>query len=329
MRSQRLFATAVLAMLAALTLPIQEAWAQGANWPVRPVRMVVTQPPGGGNDAIARLIAPELQAALGQPVIVDNKPGAGGNIATVFVARQPADGYSLLLTPSSHVGNVYFFANLPYDPIKDFEPISQVTSTPFIFVVNSSTPVNSMKEFLAYARAHPGMAYGSAGIGQPHHTAGELLKSMAAIDVMHVPYKGGAGVVTALLSREIGFTIGAIPPLLPHIRSGKLRVLAAAGPKRTSLMPEVPTIAEAADLPGYEMSSWAGVLGPAGLPRPLVERLCTELNRIVQQHEGVREKLAASGIEPLGTTPERFMEIMKAQLVQYAKITRDAGIKPE
>ena len=326
MRAQRKFAAAILAVLA---LSMQDAWAQNANWPARPVRMVVTQPPGGGNDAIARLIAPELQGAIGQPVIVDNKPGAGGNIATVFVAKQPADGYTLLLTPSSHVGNLYFFANLPYDPIKDFEPISQVTSTPFIFVVNSSTPVKSMKEFLAYARAHPGMAYGSAGIGQPHHTAGELLKSMAAIDVMHVPYKGGAGVVTALLSREIGFTIGAIPPLLPHIRSGKLRVLAAAGPKRTLLMPDVPTIAEAAELPGYEMSSWAGVLGPAGLPKPLVDRLSTELNRIVQQQEGVREKLAASGIEPLGTTPERFMEIMKAQLVQYAKITRDAGITPE
>ena len=326
MCTRRLFMTAALA---ALALPISNALAQGASWPARPIHIVVTQPPGGGNDAVARLIATNLQPALGQPVIVENKPGAGGNIATVYVAKQPADGYTLLLTPSSHVGNVYFFAKLPYDPINDFEPISQVSTTPFIFVVNASTPVASMKEFLAYARANPGLTYGSAGIGQPHHTAGELLKSMARIDVVHVPYKGAAGVVPALLSREITFTIGAINSLLPHIRSGKLRVLAAAGGQRTALLPDVPTIAEAAELPGYQMSSWAGVLAPAGTPRALVSRLSTEINRIIQGSESVRKKLTASGIEPLGTTPERFMEVMKAQLVQYAKITKEAGIKPE
>jgi tripartite-type tricarboxylate transporter receptor subunit TctC len=204
-----------------------------------------------------------------------------------------------------------------------------VSTTPFIFVVNANTPVTSMKEFLAYARAKPGLTYGSSGIGQPHHTAGELLKSMAGIDVVHVPYKGAAGVVPALLSGEIGFTIGAINSLLPHIRSGKLRVLAAAGPKRTALLPDVPTIAEAAELPGYQMSSWAGVLAPAGTPKGIVDRLSAEINRIVQNPQTVKEKLTASGIEPLGTTPERFMEIMKEQLVQYAKITREAKIKPE
>lgn len=323
MTTRGLFFTAAVAVLS-----IANALAQSATWPARPIRIVVTQPPGGGNDAVARLIASNLQPVLGQPVIVENKPGAGGNIATVYVARQPADGYTLLVTPSSHVGNVYFFAKLPYDPIKDFEPISLVSTTPFIFVVNASTPVTSMKEFLAYARAHPGLTYGSSGIGQPHHTAGELLKSMAGIEVVHVPYKGAAGVVPALLSREITFTIGAINSLLPHIRSGKLRVLAAAGPKRTVLLPDVPTIAEAAQLPGYEMSSWAGILAPAGTPRNVVDRLSAEINRVIE-NPAVREKLTSSGIEPLGTTPERFMEVMKAQLVQYAKITRDAGIKPE
>jgi len=298
-------------------------------WPSRPIHIVVTQPPGGGNDAIARLLANSLQPVLGQPVIVENKPGAGGNIATVYVAKQQADGYNLLLTPSSHVGNVYFFAKLPYDPIKDFEPITLISTTPFIFVVNSNSPATSMMEFLAYARARPGLTYGSAGIGQPHHTAGELLKSMAGIEVVHVPYKGAAGVVPALLSGEIDFTIGAINSLLAHIRSGKLRVLAAAGAARTTLLPEVPTIAEAAQLPGYEMSSWAGLLAPAGTPRAIVNRLNIETNQVLRNSSGVKEKLMAAGIEPIGTSPERFMEIMKEQLVQYAKITTEAGIKPE
>ena len=325
MFTRRLFITGALA---ALSITAGNAFAQGTAWPTRPIHIAVTQPPGGGNDAIARLIASGLQPVLGEPVVVDNKPGAGGNIATVYVAKQPADGYTLLLTPSSHVGNVYFFANLPYDPIKDFEPISQVSSTPFIFVVNAGLPVKSMKEFLAYARSHPGLSYGSAGIGQPHHTAGELLKSMAHIDVVHVPYKGAAGVVPALLSGEIAFTIGAINSLLPHIRSGKLRVLAAAGSKRTPLLPDVPTIAEAADLPGYEMTSWAGVLAPAGTSKSIVDRLSTEINRVIRDPQ-VSAKLTAMGIEPIGTSPERFMEVMKAQLVQYAKITKEANIRPE
>lgn len=325
MLMRRLIMVGALVML---SLPAGNALAQSATWPTRPLHVVVTQPPGGGNDAIARLIAANLQLALGQPVVVENKPGAGGNIATVHVARQPADGHTLLLTPSSHVGNVYFFANLPYDPIKDFAPISLVSSTPFILVVNASTPATSMKEFLSYARAKPGLTYGSAGIGQPHHTAGELLKSMAGIDVVHVPYKGAAGVVPALLSGEISFTIGAINSLLPHIRSGKLRVLAAAGSKRTVLLPDVPTIAEAADLPGYEMTSWAGMLAPAGTSAAIVDRLSTQINRIIRDPQ-VGDKLTASGIEPIGTTPQRFMEIMKAQLVQYGKITREANIKPE
>ena len=314
-------------VLCALFFAVPDVGAQG-TWPARPIHIVVTQPPGGGNDAVARLIAGALQPVLGQPVVVENKPGAGGNIATAYVAKQPPDGYNLLVTPSSHVGNVYFFAKLPYDPIKDFEPISLVSTTPFIFVVNANLPVNNMMEFLAYARAHPGLTYGSSGIGQPHHTAGELLKSMAKIDVVHVPYKGAAGVVPALLSGEIDFTIGAINSLLPHIRSGKLRVLAAAGATRTALLPDVPTLAEAAQLPGYEMSSWAGLLAPAGTPKPIIERLSTETNQILRT-ASVREKLAVAGIEPLGTTPERFLEIEKANLVQYAKITKEAGIVPE
>jgi tripartite-type tricarboxylate transporter receptor subunit TctC len=314
----------------ALSFPVGQAWSQGAPWPARSVRIVANLPPGGSNDLLARLLAERLQPVLGQPVIVENKPGAGGNIGTEYVARQPADGYTLLLTPSSHVVNPYFFAKLPYDPIKDFEPISLINTIPFVLTVNASMPATSMKEFLAYARANPGkLTYGSAGIGQPHHLAAEMLKSMTGIDILHVPYKGAGGIVPALLGGEISFTVGAINSLLPHIRTGKLRALAVVGGTRASLLPDVPTIAEAVPLPGYELTSWTGVLAPARTPRAIVERLSAEINRIMHDPQMVKEKLTPLGIQPVGTTPEQFMDIIKAELAQYGKITRDANIKPE
>jgi tripartite-type tricarboxylate transporter receptor subunit TctC len=184
-----------------------------------------------------------------------------------------------------------------------------------------------MMEFLAYARAHPGLTYGSSGIGQPHHTAAELLKSMTGINIVHVPYKGAAGVVPALLSGEITFTIGAINSLLPHFRSGKLRALAVADSTRTSALPEVPTIGET--VPGYEMNTWTGMLAPAGTPRAIVDRLYTEINRILRDPQIVKDRLAANGLEPKGTTPGEFSEIIKAELTMYAKLAKDANIKPE
>jgi tripartite-type tricarboxylate transporter receptor subunit TctC len=289
---------------------------------------VVPMTPGGANDFVARVIAERLQSALGQPVMVENKPGAGGNIGTEYVAKRPADGYTLLLTPNAHVINPYFYAKLPYDPIKDFEPISLVFTIPFVLTVNATLPVTSMKEFLAYARANPGkLTYGSAGIGQPHHLAAELLKSMTGIDIVHVPYKGASGIVPALLSGEIDFTIGAINSLLPHFRSGKLRALAVAGSTRTSALPEIPTIGEV--VPGYAMDVWTGMLAPAGTPRAIVDRLNTEVNRILRDPQIIKDRLAANGLEPKGTTPEQFSEIIKAELAMYAKLAKDANIKPE
>lgn len=320
----------MVAGLAGLSLRAAEVLAQGATWPARLVRIVVPLPPGGSNDFLARLLADQLQARLGQAVVVENKPGGGGNIATEYVARQPADGYTLLLTPNSLVINVSFFAKLPYDPIKDFEPITLLGSVPFLLAVNASTPVNSMTEFLSYARANPGkLTYGTAGIGQPHHLAAELLRSTTGIDIVHVPYKGAAGIVPALLAGEISFTIGAINSLLPHFRTGKLRAIAVAGATRTALLPDTPTIAEAVPLPGYELEAWVGVLAPAGTPRPIIDRLNAEMNRIVRDPQIIREKLTPIGIEPLGTSPERFMEVIKTDLTKYAKIARDAGVKPE
>ena len=304
--------------------------AQAQTWPTRPLRFVVPLTQGGANDLIARILAERLQGPLGQPVVVENRPGAGGNVGTEFVAKQPPDGHTILLSANTHVINVSFFAKLPYDPLKDFEPISLIGTIPFVFAVNANTPVATAKEFIELARSKRGtITYGTAGIGTPHHLAAELLKSMTGIEMEHVPYKGAASLVPALVGGEISCTIGAINTLLPHFRSGRLRALAVAEAKRTSLLPEVPTIAEAVPAPGYAIDVWFGVLAPAGTPRPIIDRLNTETNKIMRDPQLARERLNPIGIEAVGTTPERYLEVMKADLVKYAKIAKDANIKPE
>src|SRR5713226_1417316 len=245
---------AALALSAVLALPLGGARAQGGAWPSRPMRFIVPLPPGGSPDYLSRLLAEHLQPVLGQPLVVENKPGAGGNIAREFVARQPADGYTILMSESSHIMAAGIGAKLPYDPIKDFQPISLAPTIPFGLTVNSSMPVHSLKEFLDYAKSAPRpLTYGTAGIGAPHHFATELLRSMTGINVVHVPYKGSAGIIPALLSGEIDFSIAAVNSLLPHFKSGKLRpiAIAIAGSSRTAILPDVPTIAEAGPLPGY------------------------------------------------------------------------------
>jgi len=316
-----------LALSAVLALPVGEAAAQAA-WPSRPIRFIVPFPPGGSNDVMARLFAEHLPASLGQPVVVENKPGAGGNIATEFVARQPADGHTLLLSSNTHLVNAIFFAKLPYDPIGDFQTVSLVATLPFVLTVNSNLPATTVKEFIAYVKAKPGATFATAGIGTPHHLAAELLKTMTGIEIVHVPYKGAAFLIPALLAGEVTFSIAAINSLLPHYKSGRLRPIAVANETRTPLLPDVPTIAEAG-LPGYALDIWLGVLVRAGTPGPIVDRLNAEINRIIQDPRIVAEKLNPIGLTPAGTTPERYMEIMKSDLVKYTKIAKDAGIKAE
>jgi tripartite-type tricarboxylate transporter receptor subunit TctC len=313
-----------------LALAAGESAAQSGAWPVRPIRFVVPLPPGGSPDYLSRLLAERLQPVLGQPLVVENKPGAAGNIAREFVARQPADGYTLLMSESAHVLSASIGAKLPYDPIKDFEPISLVATIPFGLTVNASMPVHTLKEFLDFAKSAPRpLTYGTAGIGAPHHFAAELLRSMTGINIVHVPYKGSAGIIPALLSGEIDFTIAAVNSLLPHFKSGKLRPIAMAGSSRTALLPDVPTIAEAGPLPGYAVDIWLGVMAPAGTPRPIVDRLNSETNRVVRDPQVIKERLTPVGLEPVGSTPERLLEVMKADLAKYAKVARDAGIRPE
>jgi tripartite-type tricarboxylate transporter receptor subunit TctC len=319
-----------LVLGAVLALVAGASAAQSGAWPNRPIRLIVPLPPGGSPDYLSRLLAERLQPVLGQPLVVENRPGAAGNIAREFVARQPADGYTIVMSESAHVMSAAVVKKLPYDPIKDFEPISLAATIPFGLTVNTSMPVKSLKEFLDYAKAAPRpLTYGTAGVGAPHHFAAELLRSMTGIKIVHVPYKGSAGIIPALLTGEIDFTIGAVNSLLPHFKTGKLRPIAVAGASRTAILPDVPTIAEAGPLPGYAVNIWLGVMAPANTPRPIIDRLNGEIVRIVRDPQVIKERLTPVGLASVGSTPEQLLAVMKEELAKYTKIARDAGIRPD
>ena len=316
--------------LVALSVSTAKVRAQVTTYPSRPVRLVVPLPPGGFPDYVSRLLAERLVPVLGQPVIVENRPGAGGNVAAEFVARQPADGHILLMADTAYVLNKSFFQKLSYDLLKDFDPVTLVAVQPFVLAVNPRMPIKSLKDLIAMARGKPGvLTYGTAGIGSPHHFATERLKAMTGIDVVHVPYKGAQGILPALMSGEISFTIGGMYSTLNQIRAGKLRAIAVTGRERTPVMPELPTFAEAGPLPGYELEAWEGVLAPAGTPPRIIERLNAEINRVVADPQFAKEKLYPLGLEPLGSTPRRFGEVMEADIESYARIAKAANMKPE
>ena len=297
-------------------------------YPVKPIRIVVPLPPGGSNDLLARIVAEKLAPVLGQPVLVDNRPGASGNIGTEIVARSAPDGHVLLMANTAHVINPSLFAKLPYDPIRDFAPVALMSSAHFALVVHPSVPARSVKEFIAVAKARPGaLTFASAGNGAPHHLAMELMKSMARVDLTHVPYKGAGQFVPALATGEVSSVIGAINSLLPHVKSGRLRILGMAGNRRTPLLPEVPTIAEAA-LPGFALDNWGGTLAPAGTPRGIIDRLHSEIVRALREPQ-VAERLAAQGIDVTLAAPEEFQALMKTHMAKWAKVVREAGIKLE
>ena len=315
--------------LALTALSPRSAFAQTGTYPDRPIKVVVPFPPGGSADIMGRMVADGLKNAWGHPSFVENKPGAGANIGTELVAKAPPDGYTLLLQANNHVSNPSFFLKLPYDPIKDFEPISLVGVVPMVLTVNVITPVSTLPEFIAMARAMPGsVTFGSGGIGTPHHLAAELLMAMTGIQMLHVPYKGAAQLVPALLANEVTCAIWPVNSVYPHIKAGKLRPIAVTTATRASVLPDTPTIAEAGPLPGYSLDLWLGVLAPAGTPRGIVDRLNVVINKSVRD-PAARERLNGIGIEPVGTTPERFAEIIKSDLVKYAQIAKAANIKPE
>jgi tripartite-type tricarboxylate transporter receptor subunit TctC len=294
-------------------------------YPSRDIRMIVPYPAGGTTDLLARLIADRIKTGLNATVVVDNKPGAGTTLGAGLVARAAPDGYTILMATSTTLAiNKTLYKNLPYDPVKDFAPISLVAAVPFALVVNPTIPVKTLAEFITYARQHPGLAFGSAGNGSPHHLGAEMLKSMTQIDIRHVPYRGSVPAMLDVIAGHIPFMIIDLEPALPQIKEGKLRVLGVTTKKRVSLAPDIPTLAESG-LPNYELVAWQGVVAPAGTPRPIVDALAGQIDNLVADPAS-RDRFATLAVEPLpGSTPDSFAAYIKSEVDRWATIVKNSG----
>ncbi|HKA43727.1 MAG TPA: tripartite tricarboxylate transporter substrate binding protein [Burkholderiales bacterium] len=302
------------------------AAAVGAQqYPDRPVRMIVGFPPGGAADILARMAAQPLTEALGQQVVVDNRGGAGGLIATEMAARAQADGYTLLLTSIPHVINPHLHRKVGYDAVRDFAPILQFVSAPLMMATNTSFPVKSVKELIDLARARPGqLNYASGGSGASSHLAMELFKKMAGVDLVHIPYKGTGPLITDLIGGQVNVTISSAVPLSPQVKAGKLRGLGVTSPKRSPSFPELPAIAET--VPGYEVINWFGILGPAGVSKGIVTRINKDMNAALAASD-LKSRLAAQGADVAGGTPEDFGRLIKSDFDKWAKVVKDSGAR--
>jgi len=302
--------------------------ASAQSYPSRVIRIIVPQSAGGSTDLVARPIAKIMAESLGQPVIVDNRPGAGSIVGCDAVAKSPPDGYTLLMVAASFSISPSLVKQLPYDAVRDFSPITQVSAFPNILVVQSSSPLKSVGEFIAYAKANPGkLNYGSSGIGTGTHLSTEMLKYMAGIDLVHVPYKGGAPSVAALLAGQVQVVLATISTALPHVRTGALRALAVTTAQRWPSVPDLPTLAESG-LPGYDYTSWVGLLAPAKTPSGIVSRLWNETAKAARSAE-MRKVLAQEAAEPVGNSPEQFAAIVEREISTWKKVVDAAGIKSE
>jgi len=313
-------------ILAALAI---SAAAHGQVYPAKPIRMIVAYPPGGGTDIVGRMVAQKLGESLGHSVVVENRGGASGNIGTELAARAAPDGYTILMgNVAPNAINVSLFKNLPFDPVADFAPVSLVASTPNILVVHPSTPARTVKEVIALAKAKPGMLnFASAGVGSSSHLAGELFRILAGAEIVHVPYKGAGPAMVDVLSGQIQLYFATMPAAMPHVKSGKLAPVAVTSVKRSQALPELPTIAESG-VTGYEASTWYGLLAPAHTPNAAIARLHGDTVKILAVPE-FRERLAAQGFEPVGSSPEEFSSYIKSEIAKWGKVIRDAGIRPE
>jgi tripartite-type tricarboxylate transporter receptor subunit TctC len=317
------FITALLALLAtAMSFP---AGAQA--YPSRPVKLVVPFPPGGSLDITGRLIAQRLSEMWGQAVVVENKPGAGGNIGADFVAKSPPDGYTILLGAlSTHAVNPNLYTKMPYDAVKDFAPITLIAITPNVLVVNAASPVSNVKEFIAWTKANPGkLAFGSGSNGSAGHLAGELYKVETGTDAVHIPFKGGAPATQALLAGDTQFMFDNLANAMAQVKAGKLKALAVTTAQRSPLVPELPTMAEAG-LPGFDISTWYGLFAPAATPAAIVGKWNADVTKILTTPE-VRAKLMADGAEPAPDTPEQFAQMISRELAKYARIIKASGAK--
>lgn len=298
-------------------------------YPARPIRFIVPFPPGGNVDLLARMIGQKLSDAFGKQIVIDNRPGAAGIIGTEMAAKAPSDGYTMLMGSIGALSiNPSYYKKLPYDTLRSFAPVTLVATTPNIVVVHPSLPANSVGELIALAKGKPGqLNFASGGMGGSAHLAAELLKTMAGIDIVHVPYKGIPQAITDLLAGQVQIMTPPMPATVPHIKTGKLRALAVSSAKRNTAMPELPTVAEAG-VPGYEADAWYGVLVPAGTPKLLIAKLNTEISRLLVVPE-VSSYLASQGAEVSTTTPEQFATFIENEISKWAHVIKSAGIRVE
>ena len=318
-------AVTMLGLLLSLLSPLAQAQPAASGWPTKPVKIVVTFPPGGAPDTLARVLADKWTQSLGQTFTVDNKPGAGGNIGADFVAKSPGDGTTLLVgTVGTHAINPALYANMPYNNIKDFTPISFLASTPNLLVVNNTVPAKTVKELIALAGKTP-LTFGSSGSGTSIHLSGELFNTLAGVKMQHIPYKGRAQAVPDLLGGRITMIFDNMPSALPLVKSGDVRAIAVTSATRSAAAPTIPTIAESG-LPGFEASSWFALLAPAGLPRDVQLRINTETVRVLALPD-VREKLALLGLDVAPGTPESLATFIQGETVKWAKVVKESGAK--
>lgn len=325
--STRKFAATLSATLATALLYSSLAFAQ--SYPNRPIRWISPWPAGGANDVFSRALAQKLTESLGQPVIVDNKAGAAGTIGSDLAAKAPGDGYTIVMGSSpTHAIAPSMYSALPYDPIRDFVPVTLVAVVPNVLIVHPSVPAKSVTELIAYAKANPGkINFASTGNGTSQHLSAELFKTLTGIDIVHIPYKGTAPALTELLAGTVQMAFENMPALLPHIQAGKLRALAVTPAKRSAVMPDIPTVAEAG-VPGYEAAVWFGVLVPAKTPRAIVDKLHEEIMKALETPD-LKARMASLGAEVVGLGPDQFANYLTAEIPKWAKVVKAAGLTPQ
>ncbi len=322
-------ALCALPLAAGMALAPRPAPAQAPDtWPSKPLRLILPFPPGGGTDILGRLVAERLTSSLGQPVVTENRGGAGGNVGAEAAAKSAPDGYTIVLVAPSLAISPSLYSKLNYDPVRDFAPVSLVATVPNVIITHPSVPANTLAEFIQLAKTKPGgMNFGSGGSGTSNHLAGELFNIVAGVKLVHVPYKGVNLAMNDVLSGQIHFVVIGIPAAAPHIRAGKLRALALVAPQRSAALPEVPTVTEAG-LRDFEVTTWYGILAPTGTPRPIITRLNAEIVRIMHAPQ-TKDRLAAMGTDPMTNTPEEFADYIKREIAKWGEVVRQAGLKAD
>ena len=312
----------------ALVLASLASGAFAQSWPTKPVKIIVPFAAGGPADIYARVLGEKLQAALGQSFVIEDRPGGGAIVGTDAVAKSVPDGYTLLMMSNTHTVNESLFAEKPYQLMRDLVPVAPVNYSDLVMVVHPSVPASTLREFLALAKSKPGeLNYASSGPGTPYHMAGELLKAMAGVDIVHVPYKGSSGARTDILGGQVQMMFDAITTMAPHVRAGKLKALGTTGKVRSTVLPDVPTVSEAG-VPGYDAVIWLGIMAPAGTPRAIVERLNTEITRATNSPE-TKEAWARQGAVAMSMTPEQFGRYMLEDIDKWARVVKISGAKPD